>query len=79
MLQSAGLQLQSQCLKTVDAKTREKRGMSLIYGLVLITIAWLLSALVDSFNDIGAVILSLPLWLTVIVVSSAIAWLVSDP
>ncbi|MEM1280429.1 MAG: hypothetical protein AAGG53_10515 [Cyanobacteria bacterium P01_H01_bin.152] len=53
--------------------------MSLIYGLVLITIAWLLSALVDSFNDIGAVILSLPLWLTVIVVSSAIAWLVSDP
>ena len=53
--------------------------MSFIYCLVLIAIAWVLSALVNGVNDIWFIFGNSPLWLTAIVISSAIAWLVSDP
>ncbi|NEQ47976.1 MAG: hypothetical protein F6K00_32370 [Leptolyngbya sp. SIOISBB] len=53
--------------------------MSFIYGLILIAMVWALSVLVDGITNIGAWFGSLPLWLTAIVLSSAIAWIVSDP
>ncbi|MEL6382355.1 MAG: hypothetical protein AAFQ89_07765 [Cyanobacteria bacterium J06626_18] len=52
--------------------------MSLIFSIVLIAIAWLLSALVDGLPYVWHIFGMVPSWLFWIVSASIIAWFVSD-
>jgi lipopolysaccharide export LptBFGC system permease protein LptF len=81
LLSTAISHLTESTLVSIDGTARRQINfmMSLIYGLVLIAIAWVVSTLIGGLTEIGTLLGSLPTWLTLIALSAAIAWLVSDP
>ena len=53
--------------------------MSFIFGLGLIAIAWILSALINGVPEFWHLFDRLPWWVLGIGITSAIAWFVSEP
>ncbi|MBE7385354.1 MAG: hypothetical protein F6J95_028640 [Leptolyngbya sp. SIO1E4] len=53
--------------------------MSLLFSIVLIAIACLISQLVDGLPHFWHIFSIAPLWLIGIVAASIVAWFVSDP
>lgn len=53
--------------------------MSLVFGVILIAIARLFSAIIDGLPHLGHIFSIAPLWLTSIVVMGAVSWLISEP
>ena len=53
--------------------------MSFIFSLVLIAIAWILSAFINDMLEFWYLFDRLPWWVIGIGITSAIAWFVSEP
>ncbi|MDB9527438.1 hypothetical protein PN498_15675 [Oscillatoria sp. CS-180] len=54
--------------------------MSLIFTLILIAIAYLVTAVIDGLPHlVGYLLPPTPLWLVAAVVVSIVAWLISEP
>jgi len=64
---------------TIDWWTDETKPMSFIFSLVLIAIAWILSAFINDMLEFWYLFDRLPWWVIGIGITSAIAWFVSEP